>query len=149
MWFTFLYASLIPMGAFLTVIGIGLYYWVDKYNLLRRSSIHENVSGKLSIIALKLLDLVLIFMPLGQIIFDHFLRHDIKWASVIMLGIAILYLCLPLNDIIDFFNKENFYLEEKPYRQVKHTFKDNYYSLHPMYSKTHAEDNTASRKLYK
>lgn len=39
MWFTFLYASLIPMGAFLTAIGIGLYYWVDKYNLLRRSSL--------------------------------------------------------------------------------------------------------------
>lgn len=110
MWFTFLYASLIPMGAFLTVIGIGLYYWVDKYNLLRRSNIHENVSGKLSIIALKLLDLVLVFMPLGQIIFDHFLRHDVKWSSIIMLVIAIIYLCLPLNSIIDYFNKENFYL---------------------------------------
>lgn len=77
MWFTFLYASLIPMGGFLTVIGIGLYYWVDKYNLLRRSSIKENISGKLSIKALTLLDLVLIFMPLGQIIFDHFLRNKI------------------------------------------------------------------------
>lgn len=105
MWFTFLYISLIPIGAFLTAIGIGLYYWVDKYNLLRRSSIHENVSGKLSIIALKLLDLVLVFMPLGQIIFDYFLRHDVKWTSVIMLGVAIIYLCLPLNDIIDFINK--------------------------------------------
>lgn len=39
-WFTFLYASLIPMGAFFTIFGVGFYYWVDKYNLLRRSSVH-------------------------------------------------------------------------------------------------------------
>lgn len=65
MWFTFLYASLIPMGAFLSLIGVGLYYWVDKYNLLRRSSVHENISGKLSLISMKLLDAVLILLPLG------------------------------------------------------------------------------------
>ncbi len=64
-WFTFLYVSLIPMGSFLTFVGVGLYYWVDKYNLLRRSSVHENISGKLSLIAMKLLDAVLVFMPLG------------------------------------------------------------------------------------
>jgi hypothetical protein len=56
-----------------------------------------------------------------------------------MLVVGIIYVCLPLNDIIDFFNKENLFLEEKPFRQVKDTFKDNYYTMHPMYSKTHAD----------
>jgi hypothetical protein len=65
MWFTFLYCTLIPMGSFLTLIGLFLYYWVDKYNLLRRSSLHENVSGKLCLVAMKLLDGTLILRPIG------------------------------------------------------------------------------------
>lgn len=39
MWFTFLYLTLIPFGAMLTLFGLVIYYWVDKYNLLRRSSV--------------------------------------------------------------------------------------------------------------
>jgi hypothetical protein len=65
MWFTFLYATLIPMGAFLTIIGLSLYYWVDKFNLLRRSSLKNNISGKMAIRNLKLLDLTLLLRPLG------------------------------------------------------------------------------------
>ena len=42
MWFTFLFASLNPFGNFLTLIGLLIYYWVDKYNLLRRSKV-ENI----------------------------------------------------------------------------------------------------------
>jgi hypothetical protein len=53
------------MGSFLTLIGLFLYYWVDKYNLLRRSSLHENVSGKLCLVAMKLLDGTLILRPIG------------------------------------------------------------------------------------
>jgi hypothetical protein len=55
-WFTFLYLSLIPFGAMLSLIGLTLYYWADKYNLLRRSSIKQNISGKLAILVMKLLD---------------------------------------------------------------------------------------------
>jgi hypothetical protein len=65
MWFTFLYATLIPIGAFLTIIGLSLYYWVDKFNLLRRSSLKNNISGKMAIKSLKLLDLTLILRPIG------------------------------------------------------------------------------------
>jgi hypothetical protein len=65
MWFTYLYASLIPIGAFLTVIGLSLYYWIDKYNLLRRSSLTENVSGDMAMFSLKLLDFTLVLRVIG------------------------------------------------------------------------------------
>lgn len=39
MWFTFLYATLVPVGAFISLFGFLLYYWVDKYTLLRKSSL--------------------------------------------------------------------------------------------------------------
>jgi hypothetical protein len=39
MWFTFLYATLIPLSAFISLFGFILYYWVDKYTLLRKSTL--------------------------------------------------------------------------------------------------------------
>lgn len=39
MWLVSLYQSLIPMGTMIAIIGLTLYYWIDKYNLLRRSSV--------------------------------------------------------------------------------------------------------------
>ncbi len=44
-------------------------------------------------------------LPLGQIIFDYYLRHEFKKTSGIMLLVSIIYLALPLNKMIDFFNK--------------------------------------------
>jgi hypothetical protein len=65
MWFTYLYDSLIPFGACLSILGLSLYYWVDKYNLLRRSSVNSNIAGELSLFSMKLLDFTLLFKPLG------------------------------------------------------------------------------------
>lgn len=43
MWFTFLYSSLIPLGSCLSLTGFIIYYWVDKYNLLRRSTLSSTI----------------------------------------------------------------------------------------------------------
>jgi hypothetical protein len=39
MWFTFLYIYLLPTGAIFSFAGIICYYFVDKYVLLRKSSV--------------------------------------------------------------------------------------------------------------
>lgn len=65
MWFTFLYATLIPLGSLVSLIGLSLYYWVDKYNLLRRSSLTHNISGSMAIVSMKLLDFTLLMKPAG------------------------------------------------------------------------------------
>jgi len=65
MWFTYLYSTLIPIGAFISMIGISFYYWVDKYNLLRKSSIGGEVSSKIVMTSMKLLDLTLVLRPAG------------------------------------------------------------------------------------
>jgi hypothetical protein len=77
MWFTFLFASLIPFGTFLTLIGLLIYYWVDKYNLLRRSKVENIIESKLPLKAVKLMELTLFWKPLGEIIFDIRLRNTI------------------------------------------------------------------------
>ena len=39
--------TLVPIGGVFSCIGLIAYYWVDKYNLLRRSTISSQVSGDL------------------------------------------------------------------------------------------------------
>ena len=75
MWFTFLYCELIPLGSFLILIGLVLYYWIDKYNFLRRSALKEGLSGKISILSLKSLDATLFLAPAGRVLFSWML-HD-------------------------------------------------------------------------
>ena len=74
MWFVYLYSTLIPIGAVIIVIGLFFYYWVDKYNLLRRSKVHGKVSGHFIQTSLTLLDITLIIRPLGSLIFDYQIR---------------------------------------------------------------------------
>jgi len=104
MWFTFLYSSLIPLGGFFSTIGLCLYYWVDKYNLLRRSSVNSNIAGELSIQAMKLLDFTLICKPVGEIIFDCQIRDSYCLSSLIMLAIGVVYLLLPIDRFLEFFH---------------------------------------------
>lgn len=102
MWFTFLYSTLIPFGAFLTVIGLSLYYWTDKYNLLRRSSLKNNISGEMAIISLKLLDFTLFIKPMGELLFDFQIRDGVNVASIIFAIIGLLYCILPMDNILKF-----------------------------------------------
>ena len=108
MWFTFLYATLIPFGAFLSIIGLSLYYWVDKFNLLRRSSLDHNISGRMAIRSLRMLDLTLFLRGIGEILFDKKMRHDFNVASVVFVVIGGLYFILPINKILGFFHEEKF-----------------------------------------
>jgi len=115
MWFTFLYVSLIPFGAMLMLIGLGLYYWVDKYNLLRRSSIHEFISGKVAITVMKFLDITLLLRGIGEMIFDKDLRDGVQTCSIVFVVIASIYIFLPTNRILFYFNKEEYFIEQITY----------------------------------
>ena len=100
MWFTYLYTSLIPFGACLSALGLCLYYWIDKYNLLRRSSVNSNIAGELSLFSMKLLDFTLLFKPLGELLFDFQIRDSYRVSSVVMAALALVYLVAPIDTIL-------------------------------------------------
>ena len=104
LWFTYLYSCVIPFGSMLIFIGLALYYWVDKYNLLRKSSILEGVSGSLCMKALFLLEFILILKPGGELIFDSLIRKTWYVLPVIEICIGGLYLMLPMKKILNFFH---------------------------------------------
>ena len=104
MWFTFLYSTLIPAGVVITLFGLICYYWVDKYNLLRRSSINGQISGSLIHVSLTLLDFTLIIKPIGAIIFDTQIRDSYRVANIVMILVALLFIVLPKDKLIEIFN---------------------------------------------
>lgn len=112
MWFVFLYSTLLPIGAVVSIMGLILYYWVDKYNLLRRSKVHGNVSGKFIRTSMLLLDFTLILKPIGSLIFDLHLRNiegsSYLPSNIVMICIAFVYIVFPKYGLIKFFNSELF-----------------------------------------
>lgn len=49
MWFTFLFGCCIPIGILFSILGLSFYYWFDKYNVMRRRSVKENLAKEVSI----------------------------------------------------------------------------------------------------
>ena len=95
MWFTYLYSSLVPLGSMLIAVGIFLYYWVDRYNLLKRSIIKSHISGELVFLAMKLLDFTLFLKAIGELFFDERIRDGFQVESIPMITISLVYLILP------------------------------------------------------
>ena len=102
-WLTYFYTSLIPGGSLIMFPGLICYYWADKFALLKRSSIEENVSGELSIKALKLIDFTLVLRSTGEMIFDSQIRMSgVEWVSIVTLCIGVVYVLLPMDTILEY-----------------------------------------------
>lgn len=115
MWFTFLYFSLIPQGALWSCLGLFFYYWIDKYNLLRKSSLNIDVSGHLANLTMKLLDITLFWRTFGDFLYDLQIRDGVHWTTIVMFVIAVIYVVLPIRTILDKIMNENFLPEQSRY----------------------------------
>lgn len=101
MWFAFLYVDLIPAGTMAILVGVCAYYWVDKYNLLNRSSAPHNISANLTFKIVGLLDLTLVFRFAGEILFDYHIKGKVDHFSVGLLIFSIVFMLLPWREILD------------------------------------------------
>jgi hypothetical protein len=87
MWFTFFYGDIIPVGVLFSILGLTLYYYVDKFNVLRRRTIKENLSKNLSIgmiilittilEMIEMLELIIFFQGSGNLIVSWVLFKEI------------------------------------------------------------------------
>lgn len=79
MWFTFFYGDIIPVGILFSIMGLTLYYFVDKYNVLRRRTIKESLSKHLSIEMIEMLELIIIFTGIGNTVVSSIIFGEVKW----------------------------------------------------------------------
>lgn len=115
MWFTIFYSYLIPIASIISLLGIVLYYFIDKYNLLRRSSLKQTMSNVISNRMMKVLDFSLLFLISGFILFDLQIRNYVSIQSIVMFVIAVAYLVTPLDSVIGCMLKEKFHLNRLTY----------------------------------
>lgn len=71
MWSSFLFGAIIPMGYFISLIGLILLYYTDKYNVFRRRVIKESISMDLSIEMIKMIELIIPIYGVGQFIIQY------------------------------------------------------------------------------
>lgn len=98
MWFTFLYGGAIPLGIFFSILGLTIYYFVDKYNFLRRRTIKESLGKDLSIEMIEMLEMIILFNGFGSLTMAMDLFGECKWQDIFILIAAIIYAALPMEE---------------------------------------------------
>lgn len=114
---------MIPLGSFLTILGLFFYYWVDKNNFVKSCTRKPGISGKMTLLAVKSIDATLFLVPAGAFLFDLMLRHNFDILSLVLTILGIIYLILPTSDLIWLLNDEKFELQKKPYPEVISNFR--------------------------
>ena len=67
MWVTFLYAPMIPAVLPFSLVYIILTYYIEKYTIMRRSSVKSVLSKNISIEMIEYLDFIIIFYSIGNL----------------------------------------------------------------------------------
>jgi len=70
MWVTFLYAPLIPIVLPFSLVYIILTYYIEKYTIMRRSTVKDVLSRNISIEMTEYLELIIIFYSIGNFLFE-------------------------------------------------------------------------------
>lgn len=79
MWVTFFYGGPIPIGVILSFAMLNVYYWIDKYIVLRRRTIKDSISRDLSIEMIETLEMILILYAIGSLAMNYKLTGTIIW----------------------------------------------------------------------
>ena len=132
MWFSFLFGPLIPMGMLLSVLSLCIYYFVDKYNVFKRRTIKDNLSKDLSIEMIELLETILLMSAFGRFIVDKLLLNLPTNRYMINIGVAVLYMVLPLEDITEYFFQVNENPEQTDYKDAEIDFDTDYDRENPV-----------------
>ena len=79
MWVTFLYAPVIPIVLPLSLVYIILTYYIEKYTIMRRSSVKSVLSKNISIEMIEYLDFIIIFYSIGNLF--NFNKQEIFYLN--------------------------------------------------------------------
>ncbi|CAD8205212.1 unnamed protein product [Paramecium pentaurelia] len=132
MWFTFFFGTAIPLGVFSSLIGLSLFYLVDKYNILRRRTVKESISQELSWQMINMLEFVVLFNPLGNTAVSLFLNQNFDIYSTLGVIIGLSFQILPIHRFVDsMFPIKNF---EEPvsYKKAQIEFDTDYDRENPV-----------------
>ena len=98
---TVFYAPLIPIGLLYTCIGLFLFFWIQKFFLVKRRSVNVNVSYKIVLEMIILLEMLLPLYCISNIIWEIFLIRNayISYYAICGVVIGIIHAFLPMETI--------------------------------------------------
>ncbi len=95
----FFYAYLVPLCIPILLILLSIQYWIDKYNLLRRSQYNYNLDYFLGRSILKTFEVSVLFLCIGNLIFSHYIENQINWIHFLAFGLYSIYCMAALADV--------------------------------------------------
>ena len=142
LWLTAFYAPVLPIGLPISLIGLFLTYWTDKYLLLNRYVKPLELGKTLSQSMAEFLELTPFFFALGNLVFRYLIIKDIPdetlWfylPSILGLGISFLYFVLPgeMFTCCTSSKKNSEYNYQKTYSEMRIFFNNDYAISNPIY----------------
>ncbi|KAL4489888.1 hypothetical protein ABPG72_010787 [Tetrahymena utriculariae] len=135
MFTTAFYSPIVPMSLFWSLIGLILQYWVDKYNLIHRSSVKNNMSAELSIEMTEHLEYFLPIQSISALIFYQYANGgDWGLSSIIGTAIGLLHAFLPMQLINErFFEINKAQANTIDYEEAQKYFITDYSRENPIY----------------
>jgi uncharacterized membrane protein len=77
------------------MMGLICYYYVDKYNVLYRRTVKESISIDLTNEMIFMLELCLLFCPIGAMTMSYAFFQRFDLSNIILLIFTIIYFLLP------------------------------------------------------
>lgn len=96
LWTVSFYAYIVPIGVPAMMIIFFFQYWVDKFNLFRRSSLFYQIHYSLSRSILKLAEFSVFIFALGIVVFSWKIHHKITPINIVSLVIGVIFAFLSL-----------------------------------------------------
>ena len=123
MLFTGFYANLVPAGILISLIGLFITYWTNKYMLLRRHSRPKALGKESTEEMSNFLGLFFMSFTAGNLIFDRIILDDIfnyNWIAFIIAGVCYFS---PQRWIVSCFHKTSGdVVNLQKYDDIKYTF---------------------------
>lgn len=94
LWTVSAYVYIVPICGPALIIILSIQYWVDKYNLFKRSSLFFELNYGLSRDILKLSEFSVFLYALGIIVFSAKIFNTVHPLSIVGISIAFIYICL-------------------------------------------------------
>ena len=145
------YATLVPIVPVIWFFGGVHHYWINKYMLLRRHKIPEQMGKDLEVVFRRLIPFVIFLTAIGQYLFSNSslglcnvnnwqaginflsLSSGLNWYLLIPIGLSLIYFLYPLPSLTNCVEKQNVNRSNKDtYEQHKKDFIFDYNKANPV-----------------
>ena len=134
-------APVLPISLLYSIIGMIIFYWTEKYILLKKRSAKHHISYELTVEMVELLEMTILIFASSSFFFRYLFEGTFSYINLMLLVIGIIYSALPMENIVNHYfshqqsqdevttYKENIREFDTDYgREVKKQKKDNFYS---------------------